>query len=148
MGESYTPDEDEPEKYDFSLLEQFTITAVAWDCFAGMPVRFSLDDNEGNIRHWSGTVAVLNNQADYRRFEITFATENPRETHPDWSENDWNIITAREIRIGMTREMLLMSWGDPEDINRTVTKDSVSEQLVYGYQYVYVENGVVTAWQN
>jgi hypothetical protein len=53
------------------------------------------------------------------------------------------------IWIGMTEAMLLDSWGQPEDINTTVTKYSTRKQYVYGSgRYVYVENGKVDAWQN
>jgi len=53
------------------------------------------------------------------------------------------------IWIGMTEAMLLDSWGQPEDINTTVTRYVKRKQYVYGSgQYVYVENGVVDAWQN
>ena len=148
-GESYSPDKDGPERYDFSLFEQFTLTDVTWDCIESSPVKFFLDDGDGNIRHWSGTVVNLNNNPfEFRKFWNVFTLEDPRETHPYWLESDWSVIKERKIKIGMTKEMLLMSLGDPEDINRTVTKDSVSEQFVYGDQYVYLENGVVTAWQD
>ncbi|WP_332914689.1 hypothetical protein [Algoriphagus boritolerans] len=53
------------------------------------------------------------------------------------------------IWIGMTEAMLLDSWGSPDEINRTVTANLVSKQYVYpNYQYVYVENGKVTAFQD
>jgi len=58
-------------------------------------------------------------------------------------------IATKKIWIGMTEAMLLDSWGKPDDINQTVTKYSNSKQYVYGSsQYVYVESGVVTAYQN
>ncbi len=53
------------------------------------------------------------------------------------------------IWIGMTEEMLIDSWGRPNDINTTTTRYSVKKQYVYSNrQYVYVENGIVDAWQN
>lgn len=53
------------------------------------------------------------------------------------------------IWIGMTEEMLIDSWGQPEDINSTVTRYGSRKQYVYGSgQYVYVVNGKVDAWQN
>lgn len=58
-------------------------------------------------------------------------------------------IAKRTIWIGMTEEMLIDSWGNPKDINSTVTRYSHRKQYVYSSsQYVYVENGVVEAWQN
>ena len=58
-------------------------------------------------------------------------------------------IAKRIIWIGMTEEMLIDSWGNPKDINSTVTRYSHRKQYVYSSnQYVYVENGVVDAWQD
>jgi hypothetical protein len=58
-------------------------------------------------------------------------------------------IGKRVIWIGMTEGMLLDSWGQPEDINSTVTRYGSRKQYVYGSgQYVYIENGKVDAWQN
>lgn len=53
------------------------------------------------------------------------------------------------IWIGMTEQMLLDSWGRPDDINTSVTRYGSRKQYVYGSgQYVYVENGIVDSWQN
>ena len=53
------------------------------------------------------------------------------------------------IWIGMTEEMMVDSWGQPEDINTTVTSYGSRKQFVYGSgQYVYVVNGKVDAWQD
>lgn len=58
-------------------------------------------------------------------------------------------IMQHKIWIGMTKGMLLESWGKPIDINRTVTQNLISEQWVYyNYKYVYLENNVVTSWQD
>lgn len=57
-------------------------------------------------------------------------------------------ILSGKIWIGMSKEMLLESWGRPKDINRTVTSTNVREQWVYESQYVYLENNIVTAWQD
>lgn len=57
-------------------------------------------------------------------------------------------IANGEIWIGMKRQMLIDSRGYPEDVNRTVTSRTVHEQFVYGDKYIYVENGIVTAWQD
>ena len=60
------------------------------------------------------------------------------------------------IRIGMTKEMALASWGRPSDINRTVGSWGVHEQWVYSTSpaygsipsnYLYFENGILTTYQ-
>ncbi|MBM3454942.1 MAG: hypothetical protein FJX80_07320 [Bacteroidetes bacterium] len=53
------------------------------------------------------------------------------------------------IWIGMTEQMLIDSWGRPDDINTTVTRYGSRKQYVYGLgQYVYVVDGIVDSWQN
>lgn len=52
--------------------------------------------------------------------------------------------------IGMPRSELENSkWGNPKDINKTITAYGTSEQWVYGNgNYVYLDDGIVTAIQN
>jgi len=54
------------------------------------------------------------------------------------------------VRIGMSvKQVLQSSWGKPDDINRTTTANTVSEQWVYGNaSYLYFTNGKLTAIQN
>jgi hypothetical protein len=48
----------------------------------------------------------------------------------------------------MTKDMVIDSWGKPEDINRTVTSSYIHEQWVYGSRYLYFENGTLTSFQD
>lgn len=59
-------------------------------------------------------------------------------------------ILKRQIWLGMTKDMLIDSWGYPgyDDINRTVGSWGVHEQWIYNDTYVYLENGIVTSWQD
>lgn len=50
--------------------------------------------------------------------------------------------------IGMNREMATISFGSPNDINRTVGAWGVNEQWVYDNMYLYFENGKLTSYQN
>lgn len=52
------------------------------------------------------------------------------------------------IWIGMTANELKISQGEPQDINRTITKYGTDEQWIYGDRYVYLENGIVTTIQD
>jgi hypothetical protein len=65
-----------------------------------------------------------------------------------WPASITKAVIARQIKFGMSREQVRMSWGEPDDINRTVIPGHVSEQWIYGSQYVYFTNGAVTAWQD
>jgi len=58
-------------------------------------------------------------------------------------------INKKSVLIGMTQDQARLAWGNPEKINRTITKLGVHEQWVYGGgNYLYFENGILTAIQN
>ena len=57
------------------------------------------------------------------------------------------------VYIGMQKSDLLIAIGGPEDINKSVGSWGEHLQYVYRYGsydriYIYLENGVVTSWQN
>ena len=59
------------------------------------------------------------------------------------------LINNGEISIGMTADQVVLSWGLPSDINRTMYKHGTHEQWIYNRKnYVYLDNGIVTAIQN
>lgn len=56
------------------------------------------------------------------------------------------------IRIGDYAEAVLYHWGNPSDFNQSIYSWGVHEQWIYkrgasSVQYVYLENGIVTAIQ-
>ena len=75
--------------------------------------------------------------------------------HPEWPAGTRTLVEEGEIKIGMTQEQLLSSWGNPNNVNKNVGSWGVFEQWSYGdvrypgstIYYVYVENGILTSWQ-
>jgi len=68
-----------------------------------------------------------------------------------------NCILAGKIVIGMTKQQVRASSGNPTRINRSVSSWGVHEQWVYKYEtwddyptysYLYFKNGMLTSWQN
>ena len=64
-----------------------------------------------------------------------------------------DLIKQGKIRVGMTKEQVRISWGNPNDINRTTTMYGTREQWVYkGYDYdrdyVYFDGDICTTIQN
>jgi hypothetical protein len=116
------------------------------------PVRFILlsdDGREGFVDvQLTGTnvSAILRNQS---RVQDRFDETDPRARHKDWSSRVWKAIGEEKVFIGMSADQARLSWGEPNDINRTIIHGERSEQWVYGeHTYLYVKNGVVTAVQN
>jgi hypothetical protein len=53
------------------------------------------------------------------------------------------------VRVGMTPEdVIASSWGKPERVNRTTNAYGVREQWVYGNNYLYFKDGVLTTIQH
>ena len=69
-----------------------------------------------------------------------------------WPIRIQNDILAGYIRVGFTPEQVILSWGQPNHINKTMTLVGVHEQWVYRESpfpnsYVYFENKVVKNWE-
>jgi hypothetical protein len=56
-------------------------------------------------------------------------------------------IIAGNLWIGMTHIQLVYSVGFPDDINSTMTASATHQQWVYGDNYVYLDDGMVTSYQ-
>jgi hypothetical protein len=56
----------------------------------------------------------------------------------------WNAILQSKLKLGMTKEMCKLSWGEPQSINSTIFKNRNGEQWVYSKNYIYFEKGILT----
>ncbi len=57
-------------------------------------------------------------------------------------------IAEKQVMIGMTREQVIRSWGEPEKVNTTINARGTSEQFVYGDgQYLYLDDGLLRSIQ-
>lgn len=70
-----------------------------------------------------------------------------------FSSRDIEAIRGRSVYIGMPRAALQCAWGRPSVVNRTLTANGETLQLVYeSYsgrnRYVYIENDRVRAVQD
>lgn len=121
---------------------------VGW--YSDTPVRFILQTSPGEEGfvdiNLSGTNVsyILRN---YSRFEEVFFTADPKIIYK-WSSEVWTAIEENKVFIGMTAEQARMSWGKPEEINKTTTDNVKHEQWVYSGSYLYFDNGMLTTIQN
>jgi hypothetical protein len=57
-------------------------------------------------------------------------------------------VRAGQIWIGAEAAVAEVAWGRPTRVNRTLTAAGTREQSIYGdRQYIYVDNGIITAIQ-
>jgi len=64
-----------------------------------------------------------------------------------FGQENFDRILQGKVKIGMTKEMCKLSWGEPEKINETITAGKKTEQWVYSDNYLYFDNGILTAMQ-
>ena len=57
-------------------------------------------------------------------------------------------IINEKIWIGMTPEMAVASWGNPEKVNKTVSSSGIKEQWVYPSDYLYFKEGILRSFQS
>jgi len=59
------------------------------------------------------------------------------------------LIADSKVIIGMSKEICKLSWGEPYDVNRTITKNIEFEQWVYSMgTYLYFEKNILVAIQD
>lgn len=86
----------------------------------------------------SGARTVYSNRQFLARVEKSFFRQNPQALFPHWAETIWPLVRAREIRVGWDREMVLMSWGDPDTAEKVAEgPDRGLERWRYGSTNLY-----------
>ncbi len=69
--------------------------------------------------------------------------DNPRGAYPNISDETWSMIQNRKIRLGMTLEECVLSWGEPTRKLRNSGLDNTIT-FVYGTTLVQFDNGVIS----
>jgi len=98
-----------------------------------------------SISGYTNDVYIINNK-DMRKVEEDYIYEKHKKKY--------GVGTAYKIRfnlleIGMTPEIVRLSIGRPDDINKSTSSYGVHEQWVYEDEdmYLYFENGKLKSWQ-
>jgi type II secretory pathway pseudopilin PulG len=67
----------------------------------------------------------------------------------EYRESMVKAVAEKKIAIGMTRAEAVFSLGTPRTVNNTTTSNGTHEQWVYSLtNYVYVDDGIVTSYQD
>jgi hypothetical protein len=77
----------------------------------------------------------------------TYTISQKAKYESQFGAEKFNKILKGDVVIGMTKEMCKLSWGEPKSINETTTAGKNSEQWVYEQNYLYFDNGTLTAIQ-
>ena len=57
-------------------------------------------------------------------------------------------ISDGTVEKGMTKEMLIAAWGEPEEIKETVYKNSTKERYIFSSTQVNLEDGLIVGWRD
>lgn len=66
---------------------------------------------------------VYSNQQFVALFQQCFFLKDPYAAHPKWTDATWTALKARTVSLGMEKDMVQLSWGDPENIQKLGTKE-------------------------
>ncbi|MEA3476535.1 MAG: hypothetical protein U9R23_08890 [Candidatus Cloacimonadota bacterium] len=77
----------------------------------------------------------------------TFSPAEVDENRKKFGDENFDRILQGKVKIGMTKKMCRLSWGEPNSINETITSGKKTEQWVYSDNYLYFDNGILTAIQ-
>ena len=116
--------------YDVIIEGKFYYLSLAFKNQKGEKIAIEYERVAGNL---ASTTSFSTSKSEY--YKKKFGSDN------------WETILLGKVKIGMTKEMCRVSWGEPKKINEIITANSKSEQWVYHDNYLYFKNGILTAIQ-
>lgn len=88
----------------------------------------------------------LNDLSDIDRFMFTKYNSNIYKQK--FGIENYNLILSGKVKIGMTKTMCKISWGEPDSKNKTILKGKQTEQHVYKNSYLYFDNDILIVISN
>lgn len=77
-----------------------------------------------------------------------FYVTDPKRMYPAWKAKAWELIAGQKISKGMTKDMVLMSWGSPDDTSSYSGTYISTDTWTYGDTYLYFTNGILDSWMD
>lgn len=81
-------------------------------------------------------------EEDMLKRNTVFKESEARTYLAEYGELKWGQILEGKIEVGFTTEMVLLSWGEPDEINTSSTE----HQWVYQNKFLYFKNGVLVSF--
>ena len=114
---------------DFTIEEKYCGLCLILENSKGEKVAYSMS------QVWNGYTYFGFPKSDADKYKEKFGSEN------------WDLVLAGNVKIGMTKEMCQLAWGKPKNINQTITEGKKTEQWVYSENYLYFDNDILTVIQ-
>jgi hypothetical protein len=109
------------------------------------PVKILFESSSGLRYHKKVRLSGINtaNLTSLDQFDDVFSFSDPKLKYPKISAATWSLIQKSEVKIGMSEQESILSWGEPEKINTNISLYGSSEQWVYSGRYLYFKAGKV-----
>ncbi|MEJ8304601.1 hypothetical protein [Saccharibacillus sacchari] len=77
-----------------------------------------------------------------------FYVTDPKQMYPAWKSKAWELIAGQKITKGMTKDMVLMAWGNPDDTSSYSGVYISTDTWIYGDTYLNFTNGILDSWMD
>jgi hypothetical protein len=150
-ADTYDAATQKTEYFKVKNLQPVKVIDIVLSDTEGWPLRFILEDKQKRqffkVAKLSGANSDPILKSAYR-FNDVFFTEDPRKKYT-WDESIFAALENGKLFVGMSQEQARISWGNPIEINRTISGNRAVEQWVYGgKRYVYFDDDKLTSIQD
>jgi hypothetical protein len=128
------------------------VADVRWGDSSQFPIWLIVETPQGQKGYVFTSVSWTNSYPSWRKSTAPWSDylfdSDPRTLYP-WGEDTWSLITAGKLKVGMNKDQVALSWGEPSSINKSTTRAGQHEQWVYKRYnaYLYFDNGVLATIQ-
>jgi hypothetical protein len=117
-------------------LEKYLLHSVETTAAEGTPSRGSQPGRRSVVlvlEHADGSILFQRLEPELAgpRFRDWWHTEDPRVTYAGWPAGAWKLIARQEVALGMNHNMVRLSLGYPDKVNRTTSIAGTREQWIY-----------------
>tara|TARA_R110002111_G_scaffold239342_1_gene300992 strand:+ start:82 stop:1047 length:966 start_codon:yes stop_codon:yes gene_type:complete len=99
------------------------------------------------VENSAGETTTVSYDTTFDDRNYAFTAKEADKLTVKFGAGNFEIILQGKVKIGMTKEMCKLSWGEPNDINRTISSGRNSEQWVYDDNYLYFDGNKLTTIQ-
>ena len=105
--------------------------------------------HECQVNEWNMTLSEKGKKLQAAKLlkEIKARIPVIQKEHPGWSKKACRAVAEKKVFIGMTRNQVIESWGNPDHVNRTIGVYGQSEQWVFGNEFLYFDEGKLSTMQ-
>ena len=132
-------------------LEPLYLWNIEWSGESERPIKITLFETGRRKIFYDLNFSAINLSPNSKPVYVDdlFHKVNPRLTHPDWNDRLWEKIETETISKRMSREAVLLSWGNPLGTKSNKVGDDLIETWSYNripFVTITFKNGLLSGW--